>query len=45
MPYPAGGPTDTIAREEQTPAALAEKQQAELAKWTPLITEAGLKAE
>ena len=31
--------------EYQTPAALAAKQQAELAKWTPVILESGIKAE
>lgn len=29
----------------QTPAALAAKQQAEIAKWTPIIKESGIKAE
>jgi tripartite-type tricarboxylate transporter receptor subunit TctC len=31
--------------EDQTPAALAAKQKAEIAKWTPVIKAAGLKAE
>jgi tripartite-type tricarboxylate transporter receptor subunit TctC len=31
--------------EQQTPAALAAKQKAEIAKWTPVIKAAGLKAE
>ena len=31
--------------EEQTPEALAAKQQAEIARWTPIIKEAGIKAE
>lgn len=31
--------------EYQTPEALAAKQQAELAKWTPVILESGIKAE
>jgi tripartite-type tricarboxylate transporter receptor subunit TctC len=31
--------------EDQTPEALAAKQQAELAKWTPIIKESGIKAE
>jgi tripartite-type tricarboxylate transporter receptor subunit TctC len=31
--------------EDQTPEALAAKQKAELAKWTPVIAEAGLKAQ
>jgi tripartite-type tricarboxylate transporter receptor subunit TctC len=31
--------------EDQTPEALAAKQKAELAKWTPVIAEAGLKAD
>lgn len=29
----------------QTPAALAAKQKAETAKWTPVIKEAGIKAD
>jgi len=76
VPYPAGGPTDTIARiladrmakplgqplivenvggaggsigvgraDQQTPAALAAKQKAEIARWTPIIEESGIKAE
>jgi tripartite-type tricarboxylate transporter receptor subunit TctC len=31
--------------EYQTPEALAAKQKAEIAKWTPIITESGIKAE
>jgi tripartite-type tricarboxylate transporter receptor subunit TctC len=31
--------------DHQTPEALAEKQKAELAKWTPVIKEAGVRAE
>jgi tripartite-type tricarboxylate transporter receptor subunit TctC len=31
--------------EQQTPAALAEHQRAELEKWGPIIRAAGLKAE
>ena len=31
--------------EYQTPAALAAKQKAEMAKWTPVIKEAGIKAD
>jgi tripartite-type tricarboxylate transporter receptor subunit TctC len=31
--------------EYQTPAALAAKQQAELARWTPVILESGIKAD
>jgi tripartite-type tricarboxylate transporter receptor subunit TctC len=31
--------------EDQTPAALAAKQKAEIAKWTPVIKAAGFKAE
>jgi tripartite-type tricarboxylate transporter receptor subunit TctC len=31
--------------EDQTPEALQAKQKAEFAKWTPVITEAGLKAQ
>ncbi len=31
--------------EYQTPAALAAKQKAEMAKWTPVIKEAGIKAQ
>jgi len=31
--------------EDQTPAALLAKQKAEMAKWTPIIKEAGIKAE
>ena len=30
---------------EQTPAALAAKQKAEIARWTPVIKEAGIKAQ
>jgi len=31
--------------EDQTPEALAAKQKAEIAKWTPVILESGIKAE
>jgi tripartite-type tricarboxylate transporter receptor subunit TctC len=31
--------------EDQTPQALAAKQQAEIAHWTPIIKETGIKAE
>jgi tripartite-type tricarboxylate transporter receptor subunit TctC len=31
--------------DEQTPAALAAKQKAEIARWTPIIEESGIKAE
>jgi tripartite-type tricarboxylate transporter receptor subunit TctC len=31
--------------EDQTPAVLLAKQKAEMAKWTPIIKEAGIKAE
>jgi tripartite-type tricarboxylate transporter receptor subunit TctC len=31
--------------EYQTPEALAAQQKAELAKWTPVILESGIKAE
>ena len=31
--------------EYQTPEALAAKQKAEIAKWTPIIKESGIKAE
>ena len=31
--------------EYQTPQALAAKQQAELARWTPVILESGIKAD
>jgi len=31
--------------EDQTPEALAAKQKAEMAKWTPVILESGIKAE
>jgi tripartite-type tricarboxylate transporter receptor subunit TctC len=31
--------------DEQTPAALAAKQKAEIARWTPVIKEAGIKIE
>jgi tripartite-type tricarboxylate transporter receptor subunit TctC len=31
--------------EYQTPEALAAKQQAELAKWTPVTLESGIKAD
>jgi len=30
---------------EQTPEALAAKQKAELARWSPIIKEAGIRAE
>jgi tripartite-type tricarboxylate transporter receptor subunit TctC len=52
VPYPAGGPTDTIARilaermgVDQTLEALAAKQKAEIAKWTPIIKESGIKVQ
>ena len=32
-------------REQQTPEALRAHQKAEIEKWWPIITEAGLKAE
>jgi tripartite-type tricarboxylate transporter receptor subunit TctC len=31
--------------EYQTPQALAAQQQAEIARWTPIILESGIKAE
>ena len=34
---------DVWPAEEQTPEALAAKQQAEIARWTPIIKEAGIK--
>jgi len=30
---------------EQTPAALAAKQKAEIAAWTPIVKEAGIKID
>ncbi|MEW6452691.1 MAG: tripartite tricarboxylate transporter substrate-binding protein [Pseudomonadota bacterium] len=36
---------DIFPREAQTPAALATLQQADIAKWWPLINEANIKAE
>jgi tripartite-type tricarboxylate transporter receptor subunit TctC len=36
---------DVWPAEEQTPAALLAKQKAEIAKWSPIIKEAGIKAE
>jgi tripartite-type tricarboxylate transporter receptor subunit TctC len=31
--------------DDQTPEALAAKQRAEIARWTPIIKDAGIKAE
>ena len=31
--------------DQQTPAALAAKQKAEITRWTPIIEESGIKAE
>jgi tripartite-type tricarboxylate transporter receptor subunit TctC len=36
---------DIWPADQQSPAALATKQQAEIAKWWPIIKEAGIKAE
>jgi tripartite-type tricarboxylate transporter receptor subunit TctC len=36
---------ETPSAERQTPQALAQLQQAEIAKWWPIIKEAGIKAE
>ena len=36
---------DTVPREQQTPAALASWQKAEIEKWWPIIKAAGVKAE
>jgi tripartite-type tricarboxylate transporter receptor subunit TctC len=42
VPYPAGGPTDTLA---QTPEALAAQQKAEIEKWWPILKAANIKGE
>ena len=36
---------ETVSREQQTPAALAAWQKAEIEKWWPIIKAAGIKAE
>jgi tripartite-type tricarboxylate transporter receptor subunit TctC len=36
---------DVWPRDEQTPEALAAKQKAEIARWSPIIKDAGIKAE
>jgi tripartite-type tricarboxylate transporter receptor subunit TctC len=36
---------ETVPREQQTPAALAAWQKAEIEKWWPIIKAAGIKAE
>jgi tripartite-type tricarboxylate transporter receptor subunit TctC len=36
---------ETVPREQQTPAALASWQKAEIEKWWPIIKAAGVKAE
>ena len=36
---------EIFPREQQTPAALATLQRAEIEKWWPIIKEAGIKAE
>jgi tripartite-type tricarboxylate transporter receptor subunit TctC len=36
---------DVAARERQTPEALAAQQKADIAKWWPIIKEAGIKAQ
>jgi len=37
--------SEIVPREEQTPAALAALQKAEIAKWWPIVKDAGIKAE
>ena len=36
---------DVWPADEQTPEALAAKQKAEIARWSPIVKEAGIKAE
>ena len=36
---------ETVPREQQTPAALAAWQKAEIEKWWPIIKAAGIKVE
>jgi len=36
---------DVASREQQTPAGLAAFHKAEIAKWWPIIKEAGIKVE
>jgi len=36
---------ETVPRDQQTPAALAAWQKAEIEKWWPIIKAAGIKAE
>ena len=38
-------PREIVPRDEQTPAALAALQKAEIAKWWPIVKDAGIKAE
>ena len=37
--------SEIVPRDEQTPAALAALQKAEIAKWWPIVKDAGIKAE
>ena len=37
--------SEIVPREEQTPAALAALQKVEIAKWWPIVKDAGIKAE
>jgi hypothetical protein len=37
--------SEIAPREEQTPAALAALQKAEIARWWPIVKDAGIKAE
>jgi hypothetical protein len=38
-------PLDTPPPERQTPLALADLQRTEIAKWWPIIKDAGIKAD
>ena len=37
--------SEIVPREEHAPAALAALQKAEIAKWWPIVKDAGIKAE